>query len=544
MVGAYRPTPMALPEFSAVTDRALDDRLHWFHLTVDGRRAVGAVGGDRDGPPVVFLHGWALGSRTYKRGISRLIARGCRVYAPALPSFGGTRDLPPGRSDLDGYGRWVAEFMAEVGIDEPAMLIGHSLGGGVAMKLAEMRPELVSYLVLLNAVGGVSGRSPWARLATLGRELWPPTTTIELARAVQSDLIPNLVGNPLGLVRAGVVAWRADLRAEAEKVRSAGIPVLVLTGNTDAVVPRQAFESLCDAIGTEGRVVDGGHSWMLADPDSLAAAMGPVIDRHVAEHRTSRAATRVGTLAELLRRSEIPRPFVNELLAGAPPLWLLSESVPVLATDLAMCYPAPGPDEVRAMARRIDQSDAIRLTVVTKDRKGLLADSGAVLAASGLSITHASAATWTRRKIALQSFVIEDGQQIGEAGWDEVGRNLQVMAATRSLPPQVPVRPSRIIVHGGDKGQMLVTVTVRDEIGALSGVCRVFSDHDISIESLHARSVGGSAHDTFLLSGVDDDVSVAALFESAVRGGPPSYRTPGPSARRRGSEPPPLASVR
>ena len=530
-----------------MTERAPDNRLHWFHLEVDGRRAVGAVGGDPDGPPVVFLHGWALGSRTYKRGIARLIARGCRVYAPAMPSFGGTHDLP-GRSDLDGYARWVAAFMAEVGIDEPAMLIGHSLGGGVAVKVAAVHSQRVSYLVLLNAVGGVSGQPPWVRLASLGRELWPPTTTFEMARAVQSDLIPNLVGNPCGLVRAGLVAWRADLRDEAQKVRAAGIPVLVLTGQSDAVIPRQAFESLCDAIGTEGRVVVGGHSWMLADPDSFAAAMGPVIDRHVAEHYSARAATRAGTLSELLRRNEIPRAFVDALVAGAPPLWLLSQSVPVLATDLALCYPAPGPDEVRAMATRIDHSDDIRLTVVTNDRKGLLADSGAVLAASGLSITHASAATWARRKIALQSFVVEDGQHLGQAGWDEVGRKLRVMAATRSLPPVTPVQPSRVLVHGGDKGQMLVTLTVPDEVGALSGLCRVFSDHDISIESLHARSVGGQAHDTFLLSGVEDDMSVADLFASAVRGRPlrcrPSARGSGSSASRRRTEPSHLASVR
>src|SRR5690348_11924266 len=99
---------MGLPEFSAMTEREPDDGLLWFQTGVDGRHAVGAVGGDPDGPPVVFLHGWALGSRTYKRGISRLIARGCRVYAPALPSFGGTHDLPGG-SNLDGYAQWVAE---------------------------------------------------------------------------------------------------------------------------------------------------------------------------------------------------------------------------------------------------------------------------------------------------------------------------------------------------------------------------------------------------------------------------------------------------
>ncbi len=543
-------TAVTLPEYSTL-DASPEDRVRWFQLSVEGRRAVGGVGGG-DGPPVVFLHGWAMGSHAYKRAISRLVVRGCRVFAPALPSFGGTSDLPRGQADLDGYARWVAAFMAGVGIDEPAVVVGHSLGGGVAIKLAELRPELVSYLVLLNAVGGVSPRPPWEWLAGLSRELWPPTTVFELTRAVQSDLVPNLVGNPCGLVRAARTAWRADLRQEADRVRASGIPVLMLTGRSDGVIPRQAFESLCDAIGTDGRVVEGGHSWMLADPDSLAATMGPVIDRFVAQHRSSKAANRIEKLADLLARSRIPRRFVADLLSAAPPLWLVSESVPVLAADMALCYPVPAPHEVRAVARPIEGSDSVRLTVVTTDRKGLLADSSAVLSSNGLSVIHASAASWTSQKIALHSFVIEGGNKLGDASWDEIGRKLQVMAATRSLPPTIPVRPTRVTVHGGDKEQMLVTITVRDEIGALSGLCRAFSDRNINIDSLHARSANGRAYDTFLVSGVQNSADLAGVFAPFAHPhpGPPRRAAPNgpvaraPAPRQRHTQPTHLISLR
>ena len=514
---------MALPNYAAVvspgTEAAPREEMRWFQTTVDGRCAVSGLAGGA-GLPVIFLHGWALGSHAYRRAIARLVARGCRVFAPALPSFGGTADLPAAGANLEGYASWVASFMAEVGVDEPAVVIGHSFGGGVALKLAELNPGLVSYLVLLNAIGGVSPRRPWDLLSGLSRELWPPTTTFDLLRAAWSDLMPNLLGNPCGLVRAADLAWRADLRTGAQRVRSAGTPVLVLTGRSDGVIPRQAFESLCDAIGTDGRVVEGGHSWMLADPDSFAVAMSAVIDLHVANRRSSRAANRVGQLAERLNRGGIPRPFVADLLSCAPPLWLLSETVPVLAGDLALCFPLPAAHEVRAIARPLDQSDAIRLTIVTTDRRGLLADSSAVLASSGLSIMHASAATWPSQKLALHSFVIDGGHNMNEVRWDELGRKLQVMAATRSLPPLSPARPIRVTVHGGDIDQMLVTVTVRDEIGALSGLCRVFSDGDINIESLHARPAGDRAHDTFLLSGVPAGTSIPELFARQCRDRP------------------------
>src|SRR5580692_2121400 len=167
-----------------------DDYLTWHRTTVAGRPAVYGVGG-ADGPPVVFLHGWALGSHAYKRAMRRLTNRGCRVFAPALPSFGGTADLPAGSMNMGGYADWVEAFMLELGINEPAVVIGHSFGGGVAIKFAWTRPQRVRYLVLLNAVGGVRARRPWEWALGFGREFWPVTDGLEMLQAMRSDLVPN-----------------------------------------------------------------------------------------------------------------------------------------------------------------------------------------------------------------------------------------------------------------------------------------------------------------------------------------------------------------
>ena len=57
---------------------------------VQGRPAVYRSVGD--GPPLVFLHGWSLGSHSYRRCLAALAAHGRQVLAPALPGFGGTAD--------------------------------------------------------------------------------------------------------------------------------------------------------------------------------------------------------------------------------------------------------------------------------------------------------------------------------------------------------------------------------------------------------------------------------------------------------------------
>jgi glycine cleavage system regulatory protein len=437
------------------------------------------------------------------------------VYAPALPSFGGTADLPSDAMDINGYATWVSSFMAEVGIDEPALVIGHSFGGGVATKLAHTRPGMVRYLVLLNAVGGVAPRPAWEWITGFGRELWPVPQGIEIVQAIRADLVPNLLQNPLGLARAGRLAQEADLQAELVDLRERGVPVLVLTSEGDGVIPRGAFEAVCDAVGADGRVVSGRHSWLLADPDSFDEVLAAIIDVQVNEHRTSSASTRATEVASLLRRTGLQSRTVRALLRESPPLWLMSESAATLAGDLALCHPRLRRNEVRAVARPIEGSQCVRLTVVAADRRGLLADSAAVLASNHLSITHASGATWPRRHLALHSFVMESGDSLDDAAWTKLGDDLRAMVAAGSttLPTLRPVGPVRVTVQGADGVRSIVRVKVRDQLGLLSALCRWFATHDANIESLHARTVSGIADDTFLVVGHVDGDELARNLE-------------------------------
>jgi pimeloyl-ACP methyl ester carboxylesterase len=129
------------------------DHLVWEQIEVDGRPAFFGHAGGGDGLPVLFLHGWGLAQHSYKRPLNRLARMGCRVYAPAQPGFGGTPDLPGDQFEFGGYAAWAAAFLDAVGVSEPALVIGHSFGGGVAIQLAHDHPERVRSLVLVNSIG-------------------------------------------------------------------------------------------------------------------------------------------------------------------------------------------------------------------------------------------------------------------------------------------------------------------------------------------------------------------------------------------------------
>jgi len=487
-----------------------EGRLTWYRTEVDGRPASYGVGGPA-GLSVVFLHGWGLGSRTYKRAVNRLMARGCRVYAPALPSFGGTADLPGEQMTMAGYADWVASFMDSVGIDEPVLLIGHSFGGGVAITVADRHADRVSYLVLLNAVGALPGRPPWAWVTAFGREMWPAGHAVELLEAIRQDVMANVVRNPLGMMRAARLAQQADLREELTSLRSSGLPVLVLTSDHDAVIPRGAFDALCTAVGTAGQVVYGGHSWLLADPDSFDEVLGAFVDLQVAQHRATRAPGRAAEVRRLLRGTQVPPHAARSLLRGASPLWLMSEPPEVLAADVALCFPKLAPAEVRAAARPVEGSKAVRLTIAAIDRRGLLADSTAVLAANGISIRRAAATTWRRRHLALQSFVIDNAAQLDEAAWQSLGEELRKMVEAGVIPTAVnPVGRIDVEVKGSGAGRSLIEVKGPDRVGLLSAVSRCFAELGADIESVHARAAKGVAHATFVVIG---DLDAQAISE-------------------------------
>ena len=264
------------------------DHLVWKRTTVDGRTALYGVAGE--GLPVLFLHGWGLAQHSYKRALKRIVRLGSRVYAPALPGFGGTPDLPGRHFSFQGYAEWVDMFLAAVKVDEPVFVIGHSFGGGVAIKLAHDFPERVRYLVLVNSVGGSAWRSSGSVVRSMAeRPLWDwgihfPRDIFDVGQVTRvlpvllEDALPNLVRNPRGLWRVANLARTADLTPELEELRERRLPVVVLWGDHDKIIPRASFDALCKAIGSEGAVVGGTHSWLLADPDAFGEVMTNVLD--------------------------------------------------------------------------------------------------------------------------------------------------------------------------------------------------------------------------------------------------------------------------
>ncbi|HEY0373609.1 MAG TPA: alpha/beta hydrolase [Amnibacterium sp.] len=118
------------------------------------------------GPTLLLVHGF----RGDHHGLEPVIAYlpGVHIVAPDLPGFGRSAAMP-GEHSIDGYAAWLARFAAEVGLDESAIVLGHSFGTiVVAAALAAGLPA--DRAILVNPIAAPALAGPNAlgtRLASL-----------------------------------------------------------------------------------------------------------------------------------------------------------------------------------------------------------------------------------------------------------------------------------------------------------------------------------------------------------------------------------------
>jgi pimeloyl-ACP methyl ester carboxylesterase len=276
-----------------------DAVVRWHRTTLDGRVAVYGEAGD--GPAVVFLHGWGLSARSYAQALPLIASGGARVIAPALPGFGRS-DALPGEYTFEKLANWVDDLLDHLGVEEPAAFVWPSFCGAWPTPTAWHHEERVRSLTLVNSVGGSVWRTgSRGEQSMADRPLWDWGLRLpgefgkrhyrKVLPVVLRDVVSNALTNPGAVWRAADLARGADLREELATLAERGLPVSILWGSEDNVVPEATFLAMCEALGAPGDIIeDAGHSWLLADPEGF----GELVTNSLAAQRTLAERTRSG----------------------------------------------------------------------------------------------------------------------------------------------------------------------------------------------------------------------------------------------------------
>lgn len=249
--------------------------------------------GPKNAEPVVLLHGLGQnGARDWARVIPALSARK-RVMALDFPGFGQS-DKGNWLYSPDNYVR-VVEAVTEKRFDRPFTLIGHSMGGVVALAYAAAHPERVSRLILVDVAGvlhrsvyaeflarGAAQRvlgveSPWfeqvVRVIRLRAENFPLRSDLALENeAVRRRL---LRGDPNAI--AAVALLEHDFSRSLRSIRA---PALIIWGAEDQVAPLRTGQALASMLpGARLVVLEGvGHAPQIQAPERFSPLLIEELD--------------------------------------------------------------------------------------------------------------------------------------------------------------------------------------------------------------------------------------------------------------------------
>jgi pimeloyl-ACP methyl ester carboxylesterase len=216
---------------------------------------AGDVLADRTGdgsPQVVALHGWARSGADFTD-----VLAGLDALAVHLPGFGSTAAPLSAWGSVE-YAEQLVPGLSELG---PVVLVGHSFGGRVAVRLAAAHPELVSGLVLTGV--------PLVRATPPPR----PALSLRVAKRLRAaHLVPEAVVERFR-GRGGSADYRAaegimrdvlvrvlheDYREDLARLAGSAVPVHLVWGERDDAAPLAGARLAGEILGVEVEVVPGG----------------------------------------------------------------------------------------------------------------------------------------------------------------------------------------------------------------------------------------------------------------------------------------------
>ncbi len=259
-------------------------------------RAVEA--GDPSAPPLVLVHGFLVTHAQFDDVVGELAER-FYVLAPDLPGFGDSEKPSPARYPygIEAFAESIADLIAAFGVGR-AHVLGHSMGGAVALTLAAHHAELVNRLVLVDClsypfplsfkariplmpvIGGIVFKQLYGRAmfrSYFRDDVFSKDAQIDMARI---DGFYDKFNGPAARESAfSVMHGILDTRPVVARIGRVRAPTLVVWGRDDKLFPLSNGQRLAREItGASLEVLETGHSPQEERPAEFLARVMPFLE--------------------------------------------------------------------------------------------------------------------------------------------------------------------------------------------------------------------------------------------------------------------------
>ena len=199
------------------------------------------------GDPLVIIHGGGDGARAWQQNAKEL-SEHYRVYVPDLPGFGHSQSMSD-KFDILEFVEFIENFSNDMGLKR-FNLIGHSIGGGIALHYALKYPQKVKGLVLVSSWCLGKEAALWVRFLSHPVFCWSlgraAIGTLNAAkRLIRLFHAPFEFVNPLSMVKVDIGRTMVTLKGQTtvllNQLSELMVPTLLVWGARDNIVPaRQA----------------------------------------------------------------------------------------------------------------------------------------------------------------------------------------------------------------------------------------------------------------------------------------------------------------
>lgn len=245
----------------------------------------------QDKPPIIFIHGFVSSVSTFQP-IFPLLSDHFSIIAIDLPGFGNSEKCTSFVYTYENYGRLVAACMDYFQLEQTS-LVGHSMGGQVALNTAKLVPERINKLVLLASSGYLAKAKSWQRYAS-----YLPFSDLVARRVVHKKSVPDYLKNVLHdtsfITNELAEAYGRPLQEKnfykalirllryregdlsKEQLKQINKPALLIWGTQDRVVPVQIGVQLTEDL-PDARLITYEQTGHLLTVEKSKAVSGNIL---------------------------------------------------------------------------------------------------------------------------------------------------------------------------------------------------------------------------------------------------------------------------
>lgn len=222
---------------------------------------------------IIFLHGWKSESKIWQNVAERLGEETGKIYALDLPGFG-LSPLPSKAFTVSDYVDIVEKFIAKLELKN-VILVGHSFGGRVAIKLAAKKPDYLSKLVLVDSAGLKIDHTAMKTkniLARIAKPFFKPKFMSQAREVIYRKIgAADYVSDPK-LQKTYLNIIGEDLKIYLKDIN---VPTLVIWGENDSATPVEMGKIINNSINNSKIVIlkNADHFSFIDQPQEFTNAL-------------------------------------------------------------------------------------------------------------------------------------------------------------------------------------------------------------------------------------------------------------------------------